>query len=197
MPDAQYFRERRKKYLTRGQKLPHPAHWKGTRRANAIKLELPETPLEEINWNKKFKMADGRMKRLTDKQVLYAKYMLQGYTNRQARIKAGYSVKYAVNHLAKQDKAVMAFFDSMRIKLAKQGIDEDFVAAKMKEWFDAEKAVVTKDGIIDRPDYDVQIKAYDRYKDIIVPKDVNLQGSKKREVRLTEWINEPTHEEGE
>lgn len=79
-------------------------------------------------------------------------------------------------------------------KLKDKGLNTDFLADKFMEWMNAKKTVSGKFGEITNPDYDTQIKAYDRAKEIINP----AQEGKgiKRKLEITEFVMDGEDKEG-
>lgn len=156
-----YFETVKKAHIPKGSTLPHPPGWKGDHGKN------------------------GKRKALTQKQMAVAKFMAEGHTIRQARIKAGYSEKGMVR--MPLEPSVRKYFESMKDKLVDKGMDEEFIVNKFWEWLNARRTIVTKNGVFDDPDYRVQMDAYDRFKEIFNPKE---NKGKKKELVLTEWITE-------
>lgn len=196
--DPDYFALVQEKMKPRGSTLPHPADWKGKGLLDEKDvLVLPDergarnriaslNPVAPADYEHKFKTKDGRRRKMSRKQMLQAQYMLQGYTRRQAMLKAGYSEGMSSKSSMKNQKTVLSFFEGVRGRFSKLGVDENFVAEKMKEWMNAHKLLLTKEGEIDVPDYKTQIDGYDRFTKLIDPE--KTVGTKKREVKLTEWI---------
>lgn len=191
--DIDYFALVQGKMKPEGSVLPHPTDWKGKDGEGMESFADPNIRVATLNevdpldYEHKFKTKDGRRRKLTDKQRRMAQYMLQGYTRRQAMIKAGYSTMTANKSFIKQQTTVVSFFEGVRGRFSKLGVDEDFVATKIREWMTANKVINTGMGTKEVPDYKTQIEAYDRFQKLVDP---NQQGDKgkKREIKLTEWI---------
>ncbi len=142
-----------------------------------------------------------RRRKLTQKQRTTAEYMLKGLSRRQAQIKAGYSLKQIeIRNSAKFHKTLMTFIETMEDKLKRQGLTETYMAEKLGEWIDAKRTVSARstgkkadeqtDDFIDVPDYDTQIKAFDRWEKIFNPvRDRKSDEGKKRQVTFTDWVN--------
>lgn len=198
-PDPDYFALVQETMKPRGSTVPHPADWKGKGFVDEKEvLVLPDergarnriaslNPVEKSDYEHKFKTSNGRRRKMTRKQMLQAQYMLQGYTRRQAMLKAGYSEAMSTKSSIKNQKTVLSFFEGVRGRFSKLGVDENFVAEKMKEWMNAHKTLLTKNGELDVPDYKTQIDGYDRFTKLIDPE--KKVGTKKREIKLTEWIS--------
>jgi hypothetical protein len=221
-PDPDYFALVQEGMKPKGSTLPHSADWKGygtgpmhpddlKARQKRLDDENKITHMEHVEQGKKlytlnpveaedyqyrFKSgANGRRRKLTKKQMGMAKYMLEGYTRRQAMLKAGYSQHVADKSVLSQQKTVLSFFEGVRGRFSKLGINEDFMAEKMAEWLNADKTIVTKNGEVSVPDYKTQIEAYDRFSKLIDP--VKTDKGKKREIKLTEWISGEKEEKEE
>lgn len=191
--DPNYFELVQGKMKPKGSVLPHPIDWKGRHDTIGKEVEDPNIRVATLNevdpldYDYKFKTKDGRRRKLTNKQKLKAQYMLQGYTQRQAALKAGYSVMTANKQVMKNQRTLVSFFEGVRGRFSKLGVDEDFVAEKIREWMTANKVVVTRTGEMEVPDYKTQIEAYDRFQKLVEPGKDSDKG-KKREIKLTEWI---------
>ena len=125
----------------------------------------------------------------TKKQIRFVEYVKKGFSQRQAALKAGYSKHMAqsVMNIRKSPKVAL-MLDTMREEMLKQGLTAQKMATKMTEWMDAEQERVTKDGqIVKTKDYKTQISAYDRWKDIMQPKEAPKTGSGKK-ITLEEWV---------
>lgn len=218
-PDPDYFALVQEGMKPKGSKLPHAPSWKGygtgpmhpadlkarqKRLDDENKIVRNEpgkklytlNPVEAEDYEYRFKSgANGRRRKLTQKQMGMAKYMLEGYTRRQAMLKAGYSENVANKSILSNQKTVLSFFEGVRGRFSKLGINEDFMAEKMAEWLNADKTIVTKNGEVSVPDYKTQIEAYDRFSKLIDP--VKTETGKKREIKLTEWISGEKEEKEE
>lgn len=180
-----------KSNIPRGSKIPHPPGWKGSHRKTGIKAPLIPVSLDEFNTT--FEDTRGKKRHLTKKQILTAKYMMAGYTFAQARLHAGYAISTVNTKTAAEDnKGLMTFLEGMNAKFIAEGITQEYVAGKMKEWFDAKKSIVnrkTGDVLAEFDDYKIQQGAFDRWKDMVTPKDEPQKGTK-REIKFTEWIEQ-------
>lgn len=135
----------------------------------------------------------GRVKRqrITKQQLRFVEYLMQGYKPTEAAAKSGYAKNpSAASHLMKT-KVVKGLAMTLAHKFENAGITMDFITLKMKEWFDAKKTVRSKTGetIGEDPDYDTQIKAYDRWKDTVAPGG-QRGGSAGKKLTYEEWVME-------
>lgn len=107
----------------------------------------------------------------------------------QARRLAGYSEATILHKPSSTDKTVNAFFESINAKMFNRGITQDFVADKMKGWFDAKRKIPTKNGdVIEQDDYKAQLGAFDRWREMTAPKDKTGNGAIKKQMTLTEFV---------
>lgn len=205
--DSEYINKVRENLIPRGSVRPHPADWKG--KHNKIPPIRKGGPASAVfTEDTKSPRRKQRTQKLTPKQIAQAQYMLEGYSIRQARLKAGYSQSFADHKGLDTQKGVIKYVDSMRQKLAQEGMDDDYIAGKFKEWMDAKKVVSARiimkgsdgdadsktDDFIDVPDYDIQIKAYDRFEKLMHVGNKEPGGQKKREITLTEYLAEDSSE---
>lgn len=220
--DFDYFKNTAREKLTpKGSSIPHPANWKGRNNTSTPFDNIVTINPEELELNKPWYSedrsgtSDGRnptMKRkhvrrvLTDKQKKLAHYLLQGLTKRQAMLRAGYTPTVSSNTTYSNPRLqrVLTYVESLRGKMEKQGLNDDYIAKKFKQWLEAQKVVSARKGsnadsstddFIEVPDYDIQIKAYDRYDKVMSLEGKSQPGFKKREISLTEWIKEDSSSE--
>jgi hypothetical protein len=145
--------------------------------------------------NEPTKLKKWRRGQPTVKQVKALQNINQGMSVRKALIEAGYSIKTAnKSTLFFKAKGVQSAIMGLKMEIQNIGITNKRIAAKFNEWIDAKKKLSTKSGVIVDEDYDTQIKAYDRMKDIW-DADENPQGQVKRKLTIEEFV-EPTKEEG-
>ncbi|MDD5407039.1 MAG: hypothetical protein PHE73_08895 [Sulfurovaceae bacterium] len=182
--------------IPKGSKVPHPADWKGNKTSN----QNPIIPIKGLKAEDFLKPVEvrGRKRYLTSKQILKAKYMLAGYTRRQAELKAGYSVSTADGPKGKNppkgqsyELTVEAFLHGIHARFLKEGLTQEYVAMKMKEWFDAQKPLYnmkTGEKIASIPDYRTQLQGFKEWKDLVVPKNHGITQPKKRSITLTEYV---------
>lgn len=135
------------------------------------------------------KVRKKRRDKPTLKQIKALQYKNQGMSTRKAMMKAGYG-DVAANHPGKHfwpSKGVQTALASFKGEVIDQGLNTKYMAAKFKEWLEATK-VQTSHTEPDRkvPDYDVQIKAYDRWGKIM--EDKPLEGKIKRQMTVTEFV---------
>lgn len=194
-----YLEELQKKHIAKDMKFPHPPDWKGRKgqpltsfKGNEAHILDPEL-LEDRDFQKRYQVGkSGRYRKLTPKQMLQAKYMLQGHSRRQAKLKAGYSPSEAKSGSLRSQHTLTAFLEGIQGKFARAGITETYVAKKMGEWMEAKKPVRNfKSGakIGEDPDYKTQLEAFKQWREIALPKEPYQKG-KKREITLTEWIEQ-------
>lgn len=184
--DSDFVKEQREKAIPKGSKLPHGPDWKGNVREER---EVP-APVSTLT---KFRIQTStrgkRRQKPTQKQVDALKYYMQGYSKRQALLKAGYAVSVA-NAPTEYFRTPMmlALYDKMQGHFEREGITLPYVAKKVKQWFEAESVTVDKYGGEHRqPDYKIQQGAFDRWKSFVEPKQGEGQ-LKKKEMTLTEYI---------
>lgn len=197
--DSEYIQKVQEAMIPRGSSKPHPADWKGNNKRYFIK----DNPAEKVFYSKETTGRRPRKQQLTGKQLATAQYMLEGYSLRQARLKAGYSTSYAEKTGLAVQKTLKNYLDSIKEKFARKGLNDEYMAEKFKEWMEAKKVVSAKilvlgggekgatsqtDDFIEVPDYDTQIKAYDRYDKIVNEHPKGGGGAKKRELTITEFI---------
>lgn len=114
----------------------------------------------------KFLDSGGRMRSPTPLQKKLFHYLAQGMSRRSAMLKAGYSLSMANSSTGLfKSPQMKKYMSSVVHIMEKNGIDKEYIAKKFGEWFEAEKHVTSHtepDKML--PDYDIQLKAYDRYK---------------------------------
>ena len=123
-------------------------------------------------------------KNATLKQVTALKLISQGYSKRQAMLKAGYSAGSADHPSSRllQRVSTQEMLDDFRDILVKEGLTAAYMANKFKEWLNAGKS----NG---NPDYTTQIRCYDRWKDILEREESpENHGKIKRRISFEEWI---------
>jgi hypothetical protein len=120
-------------------------------------------------------------RRLSDREYKYIQLRCEGAEKKEALVKAGYSITSSeFNENMLEDKAyILEFLNKLPEYLKEQGINDDFLAKKFHEWFNAmktikiiaEKKIVNTDTgpeaqinyvKIQDPDYETQLKALDR-----------------------------------
>lgn len=131
-----------------------------------------------------------RMRNPTIRQIKALQYVNQGMSKRQAMKKAGYS-KAVWNHNSStlmKKQGVQQMLGSMQGKLTDAGLTTEYMAKKFKEWLEAQK-IHTSHTEPDRevPDYDTQIKAYDRWEKVIGVTQ-GTKGKVKRQMTVTEFV---------
>lgn len=111
---------------------------------------------------------DGRplMYKPTEKQLKAEYYRSQGKSKAKSMRLAGYKTKKNQASVFSPSLSEYMHYRMMG-ELKRNGLTEAKMAEKMKEWLEAKTTTVTKDGeLIENPDYNAQIKAYDRINEI-------------------------------
>lgn len=131
-----------------------------------------------------------RRRKPTVRQVLALKYINQGMSKRQAMLKAGYSpfVAATPGKRLMNSEGVAQLLGKMQGELQDAGLTSKYMALKFKEWIEAKKWM-TSHTEPDRevPDYDTQIKAFDRWEKAMGG--ISTQkGKVKRQLTVTEFI---------
>lgn len=142
--------------------------------------ELDTTPLPNFKPikppRKKIKMNP------THKQLTAMRLINQGMSAHKAMLTAGYSKNVASNPGNKlfKSNAILTMIDRMKLELERVDVTAPYLATKFKQWLEAEN----KSG----PDYQTQLGAYDRLKDIY---DLKPQQNHelKRKITLEEFVN--------
>lgn len=102
----------------------------------------------------------------TPKQIRALQLINQGYSKRQAMLKAGYSVNTANTRsgIFMKSEGVRHMIANVGRQLEDEGLTAVFIAEKVKEWFNA-----TKEGKKgkDIPDYETQQRAFDKWYKLI------------------------------
>ena len=129
----------------------------------------------------------------TLKQIRTLQNMNQGMTVHRAMKEAGYSqTSLKQSYKFKKSPIVRNMMLGLSSKLKDKGFDTDFLADKFMEWMTAQKPFSSHtEPDKEVPDYDIQIKAYDRVKEIINPQS-EAKGVK-RKLTIEEFV---TGEEG-
>lgn len=149
-----------------------------------------------------------RRRQATLRQIKAIKYLSEGMSKRAAMMKAGYAVTTAMHeaHKLTTSTAVEGLLDKLKDDLAQKGLTTDKIADKFVEWLDAQRTVGARvvvkreggelptaesrtDDFIEVPDYDTQIKAYDRWKGIMDSGDKKDKGIK-RKLTIEEFISD-------
>lgn len=128
--------------------------------------------------------------RPTVKQIKTLQYIKEGNSVRKSMLKAGYSLYVANkgNQFFKQTGVQNALAD-LKGYVTNAGLTNQKIADKFKEWIDAEKIVISHTEP-DRnvPDYDTQLKAFDRWHKIMEYGETG--GPKlKRKLTVEEFVN--------
>lgn len=155
-----------------------------------------------------------RRRQPTPRQIKAIQYINMGYSKRQAMIKAGYTPKVAedpANNLLRK-VSVKNFINGMAGELVDAGLTKEYMIGKFKEWLEAQKVigarvVVKKESptpstdlkpansmtndFVEVPDYETQLKAFDKWKKIMDDQG-NPQGGgqMKRKLTIEEFISD-------
>jgi hypothetical protein len=117
--------------------------------------------------------------------------MNQGMSKRKAMITAGYKPGWASRPYKEffGSPAVKSVLLGMKDIMIDAGLTKEFMAAKIKEWATAEGEK--------GPDYETQIKAYDRWEKVMEKEEVGpSQGGKvKRKIEFTEFVTGGSEED--
>lgn len=142
----------------------------------------------------------------TIKQIKTVQYMAMGMSRHAAMKKAGYSpntyVHARIGHAPfEKSQGVQQILSSMIGHLTTEGLTTEAMAIKFKEWINAQK-IHSSHTEPDRevPDYETQIKAYDRWSKLLGIQEGEIgKGKIKRQMTVTEFINDEIQpkEEGE
>ena len=126
----------------------------------------------------------------TIRQIKAIRYINEGLSKRQAFIKAGYSDGYASSNIKNKLKkgSFVKVIMSMQNELQEAGLTSQYMVGKFREWMEATKAHPSgADSDRKVPDYDVQLKAYKEWKNVMQPTEPK-EGKVKRTMTVTEFI---------
>lgn len=157
--------------------------------SNSNDLLMLEEVIQDVTKREK-KEKQRRHRPATLKQIKALQYINQGFSKRQAMIKAGYSAKTAASpsiHLMNK-VGVKDILYGMAGDLVDAGLTKEFITLKIKEWFEAQKVDHSHTGpdtLV--PDYDTQIKAYDRWEKIM-EQQINPEKKVKRKLTIEEFV---------
>ena len=127
----------------------------------------------------------------TLKQIKTLQLINQGYSTRRAMKEAGYA-NGSLNKshiIISKNPTVQRMKIGLEHKLWEKGLTTEFLADKFMEWINAQKPFSSHtepDKMI--PDYDTQLKAFDRAKEIMNPQEPNK--GIKRKLTITEFVND-------
>lgn len=127
----------------------------------------------------------------TLKQIKALKYISQGMTKRSAMLKAGYSMSTAAHPKREllSHKGVQNSLASLKTRLVDKGMTDEFMVNKFWEWMNAQKltnSLTEPDREV--PDYQTQLKAYDKWKDL--QDDMGGGGKVKRKLTIEEFVTD-------
>ncbi len=138
-------------------------------------------------------MARKRNRTPTPKQVKALQLHNQGLSWHRAMKEAGYSAStVAQSSRLRKSPTIQAMISSMPAELVNAGLTPQYMALKFKEWIDATKQLSARrnfetDDFIEVPDYETQIKAFDRWEKSMQPVQPNGKGIK-RKLTIEEFI---------
>lgn len=124
----------------------------------------------------------------TQRQIKALQLINQGYSVHRAMKEAGYSKSsLKLSYKFKKSPIVQKMMTNLNSTLYEKGLTTEFMADKFMEWLNAKKPFTSHtEEDRDVPDYDTQIKAYDRVKEVINPQ--KHEGGIKRKLEITEFI---------
>lgn len=168
-----------------------------------VAIPIVEEPKKVMSYQERGRMG-GRPKgwhgkrkvKPTIKQIRTLQYLQQGMSRRQAMLKAGYAKNTAHVGKVNQFNGFKQLVYRMPELLQKAGLTDDYMVDKFKEWLEATK-MHTSPTEPDRnvPDYQVQLKAFDRWKELMQPKLNNT--TIKRKLTIEEYVLGDKTEKGE
>jgi len=108
----------------------------------------------------------------------------KGMSTRKAFLEAGYSESSA-NQSSRLMKtgSMQEIVQTLGTKLEERGVNVEYIAGKIAEWFEAKKVVHGQEV----PDYDTQIKAYEKTKELLKEDIGKTPG--KTTLTLEEWMD--------
>jgi len=176
--------------------LMHQEEILQARSAAPKKKNLKERPIiinigATVPTEMKFK--DGhtgiKLQRMTKRQRKFLEAWKAGNNITDSKELAGYA-KTTENPL--NVPVVKTAIQSYQSHLKNVGIHPEFLAEKMKEWLDAKKGHVLKDGtVVETADYQAQLKAYEQLKDVFnIGGQNQKEPGKGRKLTIEEWVNE-------
>lgn len=140
----------------------------------------------------------------TLKQIKTLQLVNQGMTVHRAMKEAGYKKRtYEKSSEFMKSPVVKQMIMNMGKELRDKGLTEKFMAGKFEEWINAKQKkneYVGKDDSgkpmyeeVENPDYDTQIKAYDRWDKAVNPNQITP--GTKRKLTIEEFVTgeEPNH----
>lgn len=129
------------------------------------------------------------LKKPNKRQQKYMTYVMQGYSKKDAKKKAGYTgttIEKAI-----ETPAMKAILLSLKDRFTQAGIDEKYWVQKFKQWAESDKVVAVKDGEkILHADTDAQMKAFDRYREWTKDDGKGPDGKVSRRITLEEYVNQ-------
>lgn len=136
------------------------------------------------------KLKKTRRRAPTAKQIKALQLVNQGYSKRRAMLEAGYS-KNVANQSSRLLKgtAIQGILETMKAYLSEEGLTAKYMAGKFKEWMEATKVITshTEPDIL-IPDYDTQIKAYDRWEKVINKEEGDKVTGLRRKITFEEFV---------
>lgn len=171
---------------------------------NPVLLKKDGTPRKSKGGRPKGTTGIRRRTQPTIKQIKTLVLMNQGKSKRAAMIQSGYKVDVAEKPRREffKSPAVQAMIQSMASELANEGLTVEYMKGKFKEWLEAEKidhSHTSPDQLV--PDYDVQLKAYDKWKKIMDEHNQGVMGNNglgkvKRKLTIEEFVSDSEQQQG-
>lgn len=140
-----------------------------------------EKPIEKEEPKEENKLRRHRTP--TARQVKALQLINQGYSQTKALKEAGYSKHYANSSTQfMRQPVIQAILTGMKDELIHQGLTQKYMAGKVAKWMEAKKE--------DDDNYDVQLKGYDRWKEMMDYQGESKlnKGGIKRKLEITEFI---------
>lgn len=132
----------------------------------------------------------------SQKQLTAIQLRAQGLSPTEAARKAGYS-EASINTPKKifTSQAIVTAVDKFKLELNDKGLTTDYMSAKLKEWMEATITVKDKLGheIGTTPAYDIQQKAYQFLKEILIDQEKKQDPTIKKTITLTEYLQPQTN----
>lgn len=139
----------------------------------------------------------------TVRQIKTLILMNQGKSKHRAMLEAGYARDVAEKPRRDffKSPAVQAMIQTMATELANEGLTVEYMKGKFKEWLEAQKvdhSHTEPDQLV--PDYDVQLKAYDKWKKIMDEHNEGVMGNTKgkmtRKLTIEEFVSDSDQQQG-
>lgn len=129
-------------------------------------------------------------KQASQKQLTAFQLRAQGLSPTEAARKAGYSE--ATINTPKQiftSQALVTAVDKFKLELKDKDLTTDYMAAKIKEWMEAQTIIRDKQGNVHyQSDYQTQQNAYKFLKEILIDQEIKEKQPIKKTLTLTEYL---------